>query len=103
MVVIASETDGDVITVSVEGDLDTEVAAQTLISAVSKLLGGGNPKALVIDMSAVQLINSYGIGKIIMLNNKLTEMKIELRIKNPSKFVRDTFSLLLLNDILKFE
>lgn len=103
MVVIASETAGDVITVSIEGDLDTEVAAQEFISAVSKLLGGANPTALVIDMSAVQLINSYGIGKIIMLNNKLTEMKIELRIKNPSKFVRDTFSLLLLNDILKFE
>ena len=103
MVSIASESEGDSVTISIEGDLNTEIAAKEFVGTVSKLVKELEPKTLIIDMSAVQLINSYGIGKVIMLNNRLLELNIEMRIKNPSKFVSDTFSMLLLDDVLKFE
>ena len=97
------ETSDGVSTIVADCDLDTEECAKELISTVNGLVDGAEPKSIVLDLSRVQLINSYVIGKLLLLNNKLNNLNIAFKIKKPSKFVSDTLSLLLLDDILTIE
>ena len=51
-------------------------------------------------MSQVEVINSYGIGKILICNKKLQEEKGKLTILGANGFVEEIFKLLMLDKIL---
>ncbi len=54
----------------VEGDLDNEHAGEALRRAFNSLYDAGS-RTIVLDLSGVQIINSYGIGKILMCYKRL--------------------------------
>ncbi len=80
----------------VEGDLDNEHAGEALRRAFNSLYDAGS-RTIVLDLSGVQIINSYGIGKILMCYKRLKAEGGELRVKPLNGFVKETFELLMLD------
>jgi anti-sigma B factor antagonist len=83
-------------------DLDCEQAGDALEQAFSQLLNKGK-KTIVLDFSAIHIINSYGVGKIIDYNKKLTSSGGILMVRPLSGFVKDVFELLLLDQLIPVE
>lgn len=82
----------------IEGDLDNEQSGEALRSAFNALYNKGH-KTIVLDLSKVEIINSYGIGKILMCYKKLKSEDGVLMVKPLSGFVKETFELLMLDTL----
>ncbi len=81
-----------------EGDLDNEQAGEALRQAFNALYNRGH-KTIVLDLSKVDIINSYGIGKILMCYKKLKSEEGALMVRPLSGFVKETFELLMLDTL----
>ncbi len=84
--------------IEVNSDLDSEQAGEALRSAFSGLFDRGQ-KTIVLDLSGVEIINSYGIGKILMCYKKLKAEDGVLMVKPLKGFVRETLELLMLDGL----
>ncbi|MCB0344157.1 MAG: STAS domain-containing protein [Bdellovibrionales bacterium] len=82
--------------ISLEGDLDNEAAGEALRRAFNKIFDRGE-RTIVLDMDKVQIINSYGIGKILMCYKRLQAEGGVLMVKPLKGFVKETFELLMLD------
>jgi anti-sigma B factor antagonist len=82
----------------VEGDLDNEQAGEALRNAFNSLFNRGQ-RTIVLDLAGVEIINSYGIGKILMCYKRLKAEEGELMVKPLSGFVKETFELLMLDTL----
>lgn len=80
-------------------DLDSEQSGEALRIAFDSLFNQGK-KRITLDMSKVKIINSYGIGKILICDKKLKDDSGELVIKEANGFVDEIFKLLMLDKIL---
>ena len=78
------------------GDLDNEQAGEALRKAFSSLFNRGQ-KTIVLDLDNVEIINSYGIGKILMCLRQIQAENGELRVKPLKGFVKEVFELLMLD------
>lgn len=92
------ESNGEAIIDIIE-DLDSEQSGEALRIAFNNLFDKGK-KNIILDMSQVEVINSYGIGKILICNKKLQEEKGKLTILGANGFVEEIFKLLMLDKIL---
>jgi anti-anti-sigma factor len=84
--------------IEINSDLDNEEAGEALRIAFSNLFDRGQ-KTIVLDLSGVEIINSYGIGKILMCYKKLKAEDGVLMVKPLKGFVRETFELLMLDTL----
>jgi anti-anti-sigma factor len=82
----------------VEGDLDNEQAGEALRAAFNSLFNKGE-RTIVLDLGGVEIINSYGIGKILMCYKRLKAEEGTLMVKPLSGFVKETFELLMLDSL----
>lgn len=80
------------------GDLDNEQAGEALRQAFNSLYNRGQ-RTIVLDLSKVDIINSYGIGKILMCYKKLKSEDGVLMVKPLVGFVKETFELLMLDTL----
>ena len=97
-----TEIIGDRGYIKILGDLDTEQAGESLRRAFNLLYDKGQ-RTIVLDFSNVQIINSYGIGKVLMCYKRLKAEKGVLMVKPLQGFVKETFELLMLDKILPVE
>ena len=88
--------------VIVQGDLDNEQAAKAFRDTLSELLTSGR-KNTVIDMSCVESINSYGIGKLLLFYKKFRDAGGELRVCSLQGHVKEVFETLMLDRLFKIE
>lgn len=93
---------GDKGYIKVEGDLDSEQSGEALRQAFNEIFDQGKRK-IVIDLSGVQIINSYGIGKVLMCYKRLKAENGVLMVKPLNGFVKETFELLMLDKLLPVE
>ena len=82
----------------VDGDLANEQSGEALRKAFNQMFGNGT-RTIVMDLSNVQIINSYGIGKILMCYKRLKAEGGVLMVKPLTGFVKDTFELLMLDSL----
>lgn len=82
----------------VEGDLDNEQAGEALRTAFNGLFNRGQ-RTIVLDLNGVEIINSYGIGKILMCYKRLKAEDGELMVRPLTGFVKETFELLMLDTL----
>jgi anti-anti-sigma factor len=94
-----TEIIGDKGFIKVTADLDTEVAGEALRSAFNDVYDKGK-RTVVLDLGAVQIINSYGIGKVLMCYKRLKADNGVLMVKPLQGFVKETFELLMLDKLL---
>lgn len=93
-----AKVSGDKGTIVVSGDLDNEQAGEALRVAFNKMFSQ-NIRTIVLDLRSVQIINSYGIGKILMCYKRLKAEGGVLMVKPLNGFVKETFELLMLDSL----
>jgi anti-anti-sigma factor len=95
----ATEIVGEKGYIIVEGDLDSEQAGEALRKAFNNVYDRGK-KTVVLDLGKVQIINSYGIGKVLMCYKRLKAENGVLMVRPLQGFVKETFELLMLDKLL---
>lgn len=88
--------------IMVSSDLDSEPSGEALRRAFNHVFDQGK-RTIVLDLSNVQIINSYGIGKVLMCYKRLKSENGVLMVKPLNGFVRETFELLMLDKLLPVE
>lgn len=88
--------------IRIEGDLDSEQSGEALRKAFNQVYDQGK-RTVILDLSSVQIINSYGIGKILMCYKRLKADNGTLMVKPLQGFVKETFELLMLDKLLPVE
>ena len=81
-----------------EGDFDNEQAGELYRRAFNKIFDRGH-RTVILDFSNVQIINSYGIGKILMTYKRLKAEGGVMKVRPLSGFGRETFELLMLDTL----
>ena len=94
-----TEVQGDKGYIRIKGDLDSEQSGEALRQAFNQLFDKGQ-RTIVLDLDGVQIINSYGVGKVLMCYKRLKAEKGVLMVKPLQGFVKETFELLMLDKIL---
>ena len=97
-----TEVIGDKGVIVVEGDMDDEVAGEALRRGFNKLFDSGL-RIIVLDLRGVQIINSYGIGKILMCYKRLKTEGGELKVRPLTGNVKETFELLMLDTLFQVD
>ena len=94
-----TEVNGSKGIIKIVSDLDSEQAGEALRKSFNDLFDRGI-RTIVLDLTAVQIINSYGIGKVLMCYKRLKAEGGSLMIKPLQGFVKETFELLMLDKLL---
>lgn len=90
--------EGDVSIIEVTADLDNENAGEALRIAFNGLADRGY-KTIVLELDNVEIINSYGLGKILMCYKRLKVEEGVLMVTPLKGFVREVFELLMLDSL----
>ena len=85
-------------TITITCDLDNEQAGEALKTTFEGLMKKGL-KTIVLDLGKVEIINSYGVGKIITCYKLLKQAGGQVMVKPLSGFVKETFDLLMLSSL----
>jgi anti-anti-sigma factor len=85
--------------IQVTGDLDSEASGEALRRSFNQVFDQGK-RSIVLDLSKVSIINSYGIGKVLMCYKRLKAENGVLMVKPLQGFVKETFELLMLDKLL---
>ena len=94
-----TEIIGDKGIIRVSEDLDSEQSGEALRKAFNGVYDQGK-RTIVLDLDSVQIINSYGIGKVLMCYKRLKAENGVLMVKPLNGFVKETFELLMLDKLL---
>ena len=71
----------------VTGEVDLAVAA-TLLDAILSVGLTGDVAEVVVDLSEVSFLDSTGMTALVEARNRLADTRVELRVADPSPFVR---------------
>lgn len=91
--------EGDRAFINVAGDLDSEQSGEKLRKAFNQVFDQGK-RTIILNLDDVQIINSYGIGKVLMCYKRLKAEQGVLMVKPLQGFVKETFELLMLDKLL---
>ncbi|MCB0359576.1 MAG: STAS domain-containing protein [Bdellovibrionales bacterium] len=83
----------------VSANLDSEEAGKALSDAFERLYEAENQKTIVLDLSKVKFINSYGIGRILRCYKRMKSEGGVLMVRPLTGFVKETFELLMLDNL----
>ena len=97
-----TEIVGDKGFIKVTSDLDTEASGEALRAAFNDIYDKGK-RTIVLDLAGAQIINSYGIGKVLMCYKRLKAENGVLMVKPLDGFVKETFELLMLDKLLPID
>ncbi|MCS6894466.1 MAG: STAS domain-containing protein [Deltaproteobacteria bacterium] len=88
--------------IKVNQNLLSELPAEMLRTAFEELIERGQ-KNLVIDLTQTFAINSYGLGRILTLLNKIKEEGGQLAVRVSHGYVKEIIKILLLDKVLPLE
>ena len=97
-----SEFIGDVLKIKLRGEIDHH-SAVAVRSAIDEMIRLRHPQKLVIDMSAIELMDSSGLGLIMGRYALMKEFGGETVVLDPSPRVEKIMSLAGLERIVKVE
>jgi anti-anti-sigma factor len=86
----------------VDGDFDNEQAGESLRIAVNKVIER-DLRTIVLDLRKVEIINEFGLGKMILLERRLVAEDRVLMIKPLTGFVKEVMELLMLNELFPID
>ena len=91
--------DGNVMTMEIEGRLDT-VSAPELEAEISAI--PDDVTALVLDLENLEYISSAGLRVLLTLHKKMS-LKDGMTVKHPNELVMEVFEVTGFSDILNIE
>ena len=101
MEIISNVKDG-VLYVKLSGDIDHH-SAKNVRDSVDSLIRKNNPAELELDLSAVEFMDSSGLGLVLGRYKKQTDIGGSLKIINPTKRVMQILQLAGVEKIIKIE
>ena len=99
---IISHVKDAVLYVKLSGDIDHH-SAKGVRDSVDDLMRRNNPLELELDLSAVEFMDSSGLGLVLGRYKKQTDMGGKMRIVNPTKRVMQILQLAGVEKIIKIE
>jgi anti-anti-sigma factor len=94
-----TDSNGEKGYIIINEDLVSEASGEALRTAFNSLYEQG-VRTIVLDMDKVEIVNSYGIGKVLMCYKRLKANNGTLMVKPLNGFVKETFELLMLDKLL---
>ena len=101
MEIISNAKDG-VLYVKLSGDIDHH-SAKNVRDAVDDLMRKNNPAELELDLSAVEFMDSSGLGLVLGRYKKQTDMGGKMKILNPTRRIMQILQLAGVEKIIKIE
>ena len=101
MEIISNVKDG-VLYVKLSGDIDHH-SAKNVRDAVDDLMRKNNPAELELDLSAVEFMDSSGLGLVLGRYKKQTDMGGKMKILNPTRRIMQILQLAGVEKIIKIE
>ena len=101
MEIISHVKDG-ILYVKLSGDIDHH-SAKSVRDAVDDLMRRNNPAELELDLSAIEFMDSSGLGLVLGRYKKQADMGGKMRIINPTKRVMQILQLAGVEKIIKIE
>ena len=101
MEIISNVKDG-VLYVKLAGDIDHHTA-KNVRDAVDDLIRKNNPAELELDLSAVEFMDSSGLGLVLGRYKKQTDMGGKMKILNPTRRIMQILQLAGVEKIIKIE
>ena len=95
---ISSEQIGDVAVLQCAGRVVGPEAPSRLKDALTCL---SQPRIVVLDLAAVQMIDARGLGMLVFLHNWACANGIQVKLVNPSRLVRKVLSVTGLTSVLQ--
>ena len=99
---IVSNVKDNVLNVKLVGDIDHHTAKKVRDS-VDNLIRKNNPVELELDLSAIEFMDSSGLGLVLGRYKKQTETGGKMKIINPSRRVMQILQLAGVEKIIKIE
>jgi len=88
--------------VKLSGDIDHH-SAKNVRDSVDNLIRKNNPVELELDLSAVEFMDSSGLGLVLGRYKKLTDIGGKMKIINPARRVMQILQLAGVEKIIKIE
>jgi len=97
-----TEINGEKGYIQITSDLDSEASGEALRHAFNQLFDQGK-RTIVLDLGGVNIINSFGLGRVLMCYKRLKAENGVLMVKPLNGFVKETFELLMLDKLFPVE
>src|SRR5215469_5313773 len=94
---IGMEQTGDVVVLQCVGRMVRAEALCVMKDAVTRL---SRLRVIVLDLSGVEMMDARGLGMLVSLHNWACANSVQLKVVNPSKFVREVLELTRLTSVL---
>jgi anti-anti-sigma factor len=94
---ISTEQIGDVAVLQCAGRVVDPEALNRLKDAVTSL---SQLRVVVLDLSAVEMVDGRGLGMLVFLHNWACATAIQVKLVNPSKLVREMLEVTRLTSVL---
>ena len=97
-----TDTDNGILYVKLSGDIDHH-SAKSVRDSVDNLIRNNHPAQLELDLSAIEFMDSSGLGLVLGRYKKQTDMGGTMKIINPTKRVTQILQLAGVEKIIKIE
>jgi len=85
--------------ITIHGDFDDEVAGEAFRKAFNRVFDSGR-RTVILDLTAVDILNSYGIGKLLIAYRRLQAEGGVLMVKPLKGIAREILELLMIDSLL---
>ncbi|RRR97343.1 MULTISPECIES: STAS domain-containing protein [Glycomyces] len=93
-------TDTGVVTVELSGEVDYATAPQ-IRETITNALEAGGATAIRVDVAKVTVLDSTGIGTIVVAYRIAREMGVALAVVNPNRFITRLFTVVGAEELLE--
>lgn len=94
-------TTPDAVEVRLAGRL--EFTDHDLLREVVALLDGGAPRSFIVDLSALEFIDSAGLGMLLILQEEAEQQKMPFIVRGPQGDVKRSIDLARIGEIITIE
>ncbi|MGH3715258.1 MAG: STAS domain-containing protein [Micromonosporaceae bacterium] len=99
LLIKTSELGDRCVQLTLSGEVDCATAPE-LREAINEVLCNRNPAKIWIDVEAITLLDSTGIGTLVVAHQIARDLCVELAVVNPNRFVARLFGVLGVADLL---
>lgn len=85
--------------ITISGDFDDEVAGEAFRKSFNRVFDSGR-RTVILDLNGVSILNSYGIGKILIAQRRLKAEGGTLMVQPLKGIARELFDLLMLDMVI---
>lgn len=99
LLINTSELGDRCVRLTLSGEVDCATAPE-LREAINEVLCNRNPATITIDVASITLLDSTGIGTLVVAHRIARDLCVELLVVNPNRFVARLFGVLGVADLL---